>query len=408
MSERKSARAGDFGLAQLAQITAVTPLTPAYLTEADIPWLRALLEQRERFVGQRRRDWRIRLTEPPPVVTPSGKLRIALNVLDRLAKDVLTKHAAARAVRAVVFREATREPDRQRALDRAAIRLGLTPEAVLDGLLGDLPNERTLAPLPNPVTPTQLALLCNEAIVCALLHRALRVRVAARGNVRAVVRHARLMGLLCHAMPGTTADDVVLELSGPYALFRHTRVYGRALSSLLPRLAWCHSYRLEADCVLDGDGGIGRLVLRAGDPIAPARELPFCDSQVEERFARAFAKLARDWDVVREPLPIPVGDALMFPDFELHHRGTGERWLLEIVGYWTPDYLARKLERLGKAGIDRLIVCIDDRRCCADGSLDAIGPVVRYRRRVDPVAVLQIVDPLAWSRLQGGRQRAIA
>jgi uncharacterized protein len=386
------------GLARLLQVTSVRSLAPAYLTAADTPWLRALLNERERFVGHRRRDWRARLTAPLPVAAPVSKLRTAISVLDRLSKDQVVMPVAPRRLRATLFREAANCPDRRGALDRAATTFGLSPEQVLETLFGDLPDERRLAPLSETIEPAQLALLCNEAIVDELLAKALRVRVTARGNVRAVVRHAKLMGLLCHALPGEGKDDVTLQLSGPYALFRHTRLYGRALASLVPRLAWCHSYRLEADCVM-GDDDLGRLVVQSGDPITPARELSRFDSQVEERFARGFEKLACDWDVIREPLAIAVGDALMFPDFELVHRGTGERWLLEIVGYWTPEYLTSKLARLRAARIERLILCIDEARCCGDGELEAIGTVLRYRRRVDPRAVLAIVDPLQFSRL---------
>ena len=61
------------------------------------------------------------------------------------------------------------------------------------------------------------------------------------------------------------------------------------------------------------------------------------DSQIEERFAREFRKLAPDWDVFREPGAGRRGNRLVFPDFALQHRyDASRRWLLEIVGFWTP------------------------------------------------------------------------
>jgi predicted nuclease of restriction endonuclease-like RecB superfamily len=399
MSERAWNEFASIGLADLAHVHAVTAITPAYLTCADYPWLRALLDERERFVGQRRREWRTRLLAPLAAGVPAGKLRVALGVLDRVAQDRIVHAVAPRKLRAVVFRQARHEPRRSRALELAAAQLGLIPQEVMDGLFCDLPDERALAALPTHVTPDGLAVLCNEAIVFSLFHKALRVRVTARGQVRAVVRHAKLMGLLCRAMPGASGDEVTLELSGPFALFRHTRMYGRALASLVPRLARCQAYRLEADCVLDAEGQIGRLTLRSGDPIAPARELPSFDSQVEERFARTFEKLARDWDLVREPRAIAVGDALIFPDFELRNRSTGESWLLEIVGFWTPQYVKHKLAMLKQARIERMIVCLDDDRSCAEGELETLGHVIRYRRRVDALAVIAVVDPVLFASL---------
>ena len=103
---------------------------------------------------------------------------------------------------------------------------------------------------------------------------------------------------------------------------------------------------------------------------------------------------APDWDIIREPVPVAVNGALIFPDFELVHRHqTGRRWLLEIVGFWTREYLADKLRRLRAAGIERIILCIDQERCCSDEELPPHACVVRYRGRVDPVSVLAIIEP---------------
>jgi predicted nuclease of restriction endonuclease-like RecB superfamily len=375
------------------------PITPHYVTAADHPWLRALLEERERFAGRRRGEWQARLCERLPVAAPRGKLRVALSVLDRLARDHTARGLDPRKVRAVVYRVAARDDDRERALARAGLELGLTAEAVEGTLFADLAVERVLAGLPEGLSPIELALRCNEAIVIGLLHRALRVRVWVRGQARAVVRHARLIGLLCRVTAGAVEGELVLELSGPYALFRHTRLYGRALGSLVQRLAWCNAFRLEADCVLEGGEQLGRLLLRSGEPVTPARELPRFDSGVEERFARAFERLAPEWEAVREPQPFAVDRSMVFPDFELRHRASGERWLLEIVGYWTAEYIERKLVALRRARIDKLIVCIDAARTCDDGAIHALGHVVRYRRSVDPRDILAIVDRDLFAKL---------
>jgi uncharacterized protein len=67
------------------------------------------------------------------------------------------------------------------------------------------------------------------------------------------------------------------------------------------------------------------------------------------------------------------------------------RWLLEIVGFWTPEYVARKLARYRSARLPNLILCIDEDRNCSNADLPPSARVVRYRRRVDPTAVLRMV-----------------
>jgi len=103
--------------------------------------------------------------------------------------------------------------------------------------------------------------------------------------------------------------------------------------------------------------------------------------------------LAPDWDVVREPEPVKAAGTLIFPDFALQHRlDPARRWLLEIVGFWTTDYLRRKLAQYREAGLSNLILCVDEERDCADGDLPSGATMIRFRRRVDARAVLATVE----------------
>jgi predicted nuclease of restriction endonuclease-like RecB superfamily len=276
----------------------------------------------------------------------------------------------------------------------------VAPADLERALFADLPGERAVAPLAPALSPTELALRINLALAQALVYRAATVRIEMEGNARAVVRYAKLRGLICRVSRGDEAGGAAIEISGPYALFRHTLVYGRALGDTLPLLAWCRRFRLRSRVVLRGRQRIFRLA--SGDPIFPSAEPRRHDSRLEERFATDFRKLAPTWDVIREPEPVEAGGSLIFPDFAIQHRhDRARRWLLEIVGFWTPDYLARKLLQYRAASIANLILCIDADRCCQDGDLPPHAHVVRYRRRVDAAEVHRIVDP---SVISGGRE----
>src|SRR5262245_25213912 len=203
-------------------------------------------------------------------------------------------------------------------------------------------RQRERALLHRPCWPLWLALRCNLAVVQEMLFCATVVRVEVEGNTRVLVRHAKWRGLICTVADRSCGTSTSMEISGPFALFRNTRLYGRALGELVPLLAWCPRFRLQAECVFQGR----RLTLQlgAGDPLFPASTPRRYDSLLEERFALEFRRLAPTWDVIREPEPIVAGGTLIFPDFALQHRADPtRRWLLEIAGFWTPDYVARKL-----------------------------------------------------------------
>lgn len=157
----------------------------------------------------------------------------------------------------------------------------------------------------------------------------------------------------------------------------------------MPRAAWCQHFEIAADCALGRGSETTTLVVRSGDPIGAGRELSRHDSRLEERFERDFRRAAPEWDVVREPRPVDAAGTLVFPDFELfHRRDPARRWLLEIAGFWTPEYLETKLRRLREAGLERLVLCIDERRRCTAAELPRDARVVRYKNRIDPADVL--------------------
>jgi predicted nuclease of restriction endonuclease-like RecB superfamily len=399
-------------LLELSTRTEGDRIVPNYLTERDHTWLRALLDEHVRFEGRKRSELSARLQEPLPVPAPKAKLRVAARVLDSLSRDRTVSALPPPEARWRLFRAAAgTDAPRESVLSRVAKEADVSQAELEAALFADLRGERCVPPLPQGLSPSALALKSNLALVSSLLRRAASVRVVAHGNTRALVRHARLLGLICQVeslqsengslrgldasgagrgkKAGDPASGAALDISGPLALFHHTGVYGRALASLVPRVAWCNRFEMTAKCALGGGSHLSTFVLRSGDPIAAGEELARHDSRVEERFDKDFRRAAPDWDVIREPRPIEVEGTLVFPDFELVHRHQPERrWLLEIVGFWTADYLAEKLRRLRAPGLRRLILCVDERRQCHDRELPEHAQVIRYRTRIDPKAVL--------------------
>jgi uncharacterized protein len=368
-------------------------ITPDYLEPHDLPWLCALLDAFARFEGRPRRELDQHLREPLPCPSPRPKRDRATQVLYALCRDETVSAIRPSKLRAALFEAAAGalSDDKARIRHDVAARFELTAAELEATLFADLGPERQMRAPPPWLTARELASRTNLQIAQGLLRRAAEVVLDLKGNARAVVRVARLQGLIVTAerLPVDSEYEVRLAISGPLTLFRKTVVYGRALAAIVPTLSWCERFRLQARCFpserpLDVE-------IRTGDPIfagVPPRRF---DSRLEERFARDFARAAPDWDLIREPEPISVGERLIFPDFALVHRRDRRRWLLEIVGYWTPQYLDHKLGALRHARLDNLIVCIDGERNCAADDLPSHAQVLRYQRRIHPDAVLAII-----------------
>jgi predicted nuclease of restriction endonuclease-like RecB superfamily len=376
-------------------------VVPHYLTERDHPWLRSLIDEHDRFVGRKRRELGERMREPLPCDGPPGKRALAARVLGRVYGAKGEFAIRPEAARAAVFAAAAAGGERQCVLDRVAARLGLAPDALEDALFADLPDERHVVAPDQPVGPADLANRANLALTQGFLFRSTRVELDLLGNARAVVRHAKLRGLICTvSQRGTPSggagqggvpragarDGAAIEISGPLSVLRRTLLYGRALAELVPLLGWCSRFRLRSECVLRGQ--TLELVLASGDPVLPSAEPRLYDSRLEERFARDFRRLAPEWDVIREPEPIEAGAKLFFPDFLLRHRREPDRrYYLEIIGFWTPDYLSRKLADIRAAALENLILCVDEERNVGDGDLPPEQRVIRFRRWIDAARV---------------------
>ena len=182
-----------------------------------------------------------------------------------------------------------------------------------------------------------------------------------------------------------------LSISGPFALFRHTLVYGRALSELVPLVASCARFSLSAACLVKGQPLTFHLA--SGDPVFPSVEPRRFDSRLEERFARDILRLAPDWDLFREPEAFEASGHLIFPDFLLRYRPDPSRcFWIEIAGFWTPEYVHRKLAALRAARVPNLILCVDENRRCSEADLPPGTPVLRFRKRIYVSLVLEVLE----------------
>jgi uncharacterized protein len=363
-----------------------------YLGDGDRTWLRALIDEFERYAGRPERELRQRLGEPLPLPSPFLQRRAATAVLSRVWRSKVQAPLPPRELRHAVFGEMAAQggspPD---VLTRVGQRLAIAPAVLAAALFADLPGERIVVSPHAIPSPTDAIQRINLTLAQAMLFRATSVRVRAEGGVRPLVRLAKLRGLICAVStpPGESAPR--LEVSGPYALFRRTLLYGRALAGIVPPLVASGRFSLQATCVVRGQAL--DFSLATGDPVSAPEQGRHFDSQLEERFVRDFRKAAPDWDVIREPEPVRAGAGLVFPDFLLRHRGDPtRRFLVEIVGFWTREYLEKKFAALRKANVENLIICVDAERGCSEGDLPIGARVLRFKRKIDPAAVLALAN----------------
>jgi uncharacterized protein len=105
------------------------------------------------------------------------------------------------------------------------------------------------------------------------------------------------------------------------------------------------------------------------------------DSTTEEKFAKSFLSYGTGWVLRREPEPLIAGTHVLIPDFRFEKDGM--KVYLEVVGFWTPDYLERKVRKLSSiTGIDMIIAADESLACSKLERLKDKALVIYYKKEV--------------------------
>ncbi len=259
------------------------------------------------------------------------------------------------------------DAEREQALARAAERLNVSPGAVEASLYADLDRREVLGGLDIRWDPADLVAQYNLSLAQTALFDATEVHVRSSDPKRVVsaVKRLRLLYEVRRLPPGerrTVGEtDREVVVTGPDALFRSTRRYGTRFARLLRTVAGTAEWRLTA--AIDDRGTERELVLTNTDVsvpgVEPVTEVSY-DSGVEASFARRFESLSLPWELVREPDPLAAGEHVVIPDFAFDWTHGGFRVYFEIMGFWTPEYVERKLSRLADIDDVEILVAVDE------------------------------------------------
>ncbi|MFB6200753.1 MAG: DUF790 family protein [Halorhabdus sp.] len=248
--------------------------------------------------------------------------------------------------------------DRQRTLAETADRLGTTPDAVEDSLYADRESEQIMTAFEPRWSPSELLDQYDLSLAQTALFDATAVRIRS-SDPRTLVSTVKRLGLLYEV--DKDDGDWELHVTGPDALFASTRRYGRRFARLLRSVATTAEWHLEA--TIDDHGTERLLTLSEAEVsvpgVDPVTDVSF-DSEVEADFARRFESLDLPWDLTREPEPLEAGASVAIPDFALDYQYADFRVYVEIMGFWTPDYVAKKLDQFEAIDDVELLVAVEE------------------------------------------------
>ncbi|HEY1818048.1 MAG TPA: DUF790 family protein [Kofleriaceae bacterium] len=341
------------------------------LDEDDLAWVSEMIDVVVRAEG---RPWRVAEAELERGDAPANQLAAVTSSLRRLVGGRVAHARVARAARAMVLgAPALAAGARAARIAGAARSLGIPPHELEPLLWSDLPRERAIELPDGRPDVLEVAAHANVQLVQRVLARAHGVRIRMWGDDGSVLRAALARGLLVTA--SRDGDCTALAIVGPLALCHRTPVYGRALGQLAAQLAACTRFEVAIDA--------GSYAIELASPILlPAAPVDRASGYLARKLARDLARLDRELPIAIAPPPRAAGRELVCPDLAV-----GET-CVELVGFWTAEYLASKLARYRAAGA-AVVLCVDSSR---SNDVAELPPnVVAFTRRVDPAAVLAAI-----------------
>ncbi|HXG07145.1 MAG TPA: DUF790 family protein [Nitrososphaera sp.] len=312
-------------------------------------------------------------------------------------------------VRRTLFEESSRrgfaltELERESIINSISEKLRVSPNDVKRTMWSDLDDNLVFERF-DDIDDKTLIGWYNLSLIQTLLFNATKMefRVSGGANWKRILRNVKRLGLMYYledrSQQGNSNSSnndsgygsLVCSLEGPLSLFKLTDSYGTSFAKLLPSIvlpresvdwqieAWVlrktmmqgkklHQFKISkgeqtalhlADPFYTTRGSGGGVNDHDGNNDKERRHTSLVtlndhysfDSVVEEKFAQKFNEVAggrSGWKLVREPDPLIVGEGKAFiPDFMFEKYG--RRVYLEIVGFWTPEYLKRKLQKVNQ------------------------------------------------------------
>ncbi|SEP28699.1 hypothetical protein SAMN04487948_1348 [Halogranum amylolyticum] len=244
----------------------------------------------------------------------------------------------------------------------------------------------------------------NLALAQAVLYDATEMRIRIWDHFGTVFSYVKLFGLMHRLYPidadGTRVSSTDLAagyeamLDGPASLFSQSRKYGIRLANFLPALPLCNRWEMDAEVLIDEATGETRQFsldhTEGLDSHYSAGER--FDSDVERTLAQKWERSTTEWELQREDDVFDLGAEVMIPDFAIEHPD-GRRVILEVVGFWTPEYLESKLEKIRQVEADNFVLAVSEQLDCASDEFgSAADRVLWFKTGIHVYDVVELAE----------------
>lgn len=304
-------------------------------------------------------------------------------------------------VRRALFEESSKRGfaltdfERSEMVSKVASMMNLSVDDVENAMWSDFEDNMVLEQF-NPVNVKKLIAWYNLSLMQTLMFNCTKLEFYVNGgaNWKRVLRDVKRLGMMYHLQ--SDGNDLLCSLDGPLSLFKMTDRYGTSIAKLLPSITASDRWRVKAWVVKKTMSGKKmyefELSSEQSPPLMNVYDTQFeresnavYDSSIEEKFANKFEQFSNGWKITREPDPIIAEGKALIPDFVFEKYN--QRVYLEIVGFWTKEYLERKIQKLlastkNKNNDIDMLIAVNEELACSKLSALPKERVIYYRNEV--------------------------
>lgn len=390
---------------------------PRYI-EADDPHTlqvaQDLITLFHQYQGHRRSELEAALEEYVGVGTDYQILRGLIKLLmDRCLVETASAFDPLEVRRTLFLKARAHHPviepltERQRVLAEVAEEFGCQPEALQESLYADLPDNQRLIGF-ETLTPTELLDQYNLAQAQALLYRCIQMQIRIEPQDPSGYRQlfdAIKAYRLIHTIQGTPQTGYEIRLDGPISMFHRSQKYGVQMAVFLPALLGCRQWRMRAEIEQKQGSAFFELTSEQTRLRPLEIEEPVYQPPVGEKLMISWAKRDSPWVLRPSQAVINLGENVFIPDFVFLRRddqtgnqrsATSDQFVyLEVLGFWTPQWLKDRLTQLERAGLKNfLLAASNDLRASREPPPSLPPNVIIFQSALDARVVEDALDSI--------------
>ncbi len=370
-----------------------------YLRDAEV-----LIEIFDEFVGKTRGELEAELEEYVGTGTDYRILRGFIKLLNDRCKFEVSAPAEPVEIRQKVFLEARKFqpvlPDSEsktKVLESAADEFKTDADTIFANLYADLSANQKLTSF-EPIAPKDLLDRYNLAQAQALLYKCveMKIRIAPSdaANYRAIFGWIKHFALI-HSVIGNAVNGYEITLTGAASLFHRSQKYGVNMSVFLPALLLCKNWKLRAEI---SNKERGNAFYELSDEQTELTSCYFDEPEYEnpdiDKLLKNWEKSSTDWQLKENKKVIDLGKTAFIPDLVLISP-ENKKIYLDILGFWTPKSLQKRLEEFQSANYKKFIIAASQElRGSREEPIWESENVLFYKTKIAPLELIEMAGKI--------------